>query len=154
MAGRYGLRIRAATGADSEGLSELLGLVALEVAPSLLARQLEAMRLGGHGSVLLAVEWGPPSGVLAFHWFPTLGDELPTAQIDLLAVAPDERRKGIARTLLKSASQAARMAGCGSLLLAVSPHGDDTLTAFCNASGFEPRGTHFLRPLRKAKSGP
>lgn len=152
MASRYGLQIRAATAADAEGLAELMGAVGVPVTAAAVAERLAAVRDHGCGSVVLAVEWGPPSGVLAFQWYPTLGADMPLAQIDWLAVAPEERRRGIARTLLKSASQAARLAGCGSCSLTLPSDGDGTLRAFCGASGFEQAGTSFTRSLRKVRS--
>ena len=154
MASRYGLQIRAATNIDAEGVAELMGSVGAPVTAMAVGERLEAMRRSGFGSILLAVEWGPPSGMLALHWYPTLGADMPSAQIDWLAVAPAERRRGIARTLLKSASQAARMAGCGSLSLSVPPRADASLLLFCDASGFEPCGASMIRSLRKARNGP
>ena len=151
MAGRYGLQIRAAVAADAEGIADLLNQVGVTVAPASMADRLEAIRRSGCGSVLLAVEWGPPTGLLAFHWHPTIGGPMPLAQVDWLVVAPDERRRGIARTLLKAASQAARMAGCGALSLVVPSLGDASLQLFCTASGFEPNGASFTRSLRKTK---
>ena len=154
MAGRYGLQIRAATGADCEGLAELMRAVGHSAPTADIAKRLAAIGDSGCASVLLAVEWGPPAGMLAWHWYPTPGADMPLAQIDWLAVAPEERRRGIARTLLKSASQAARIVGCGSMSLTVPPHADSSLQAFCGASGFEPNGPGFTRSLRKTRSGP
>ena len=151
MAGRYGLQIRAATAVDAEGLAALMAAVGVVATTAAVTERLAALRDRGCGSVLLAVEWGPPSGALAFHWYPTLGSDMPLAHIDWLAVAPEERRRGIARTLLKSASQAARLAGCGACSIVLPADGDETLRAFCSASGFESTGTGFTRSLRKAR---
>ncbi len=131
-----------------------MGAVGHPASTAAMAKRLAAIRDGGCGSVLLAVEWGPPSGMLAWHWYATPGTDMPFAQIDWLAVAPDERRRGIARSLLKSASQAARVAGCGSMSLFVPSQGDGTLQAFCSASGFEPDGGRFTRSLRKTRGDP
>ena len=152
MAGRYGLQIRAATATDAEGIAELMRGVDIVASPAAVVERLEAIRRSGCGGVLLAVEWGPPSGMLALHWHPAIGADMPLAHIDWLAVALEERRRGIARTLLKSASQLARSAGCGSLTLAVPDQDDGTLRAFCGASGLEPSGAAFARSLRKARS--
>jgi aminoglycoside 6'-N-acetyltransferase I len=101
--------------------------------------------------VLLAAEWGPPSGIVVLHWYPTIDADQPTAQITTLLVGPEERRRGIGRLLVKAASQAARVAGCGALELLTAPD-QPGLRDFCRATGFTEAGTCFVRPLRK--SGP
>ncbi len=98
--------------------------------------------------ILIAVEWGPPSGVIVVHWRPTLTDARPVAEASLLLVAPADRRRGIGRMLLKAAAQAARSAGCDVLRL-VAPPDQPELQAFCRATGFSETGSLFVRPLRK-----
>jgi GNAT superfamily N-acetyltransferase len=145
--GRRGLEIRAATGADTAGLSELLAAGGLVVAPQSLAERLAALR-GESGIALLAADWGPPSGVIVLHWRATLEHPLATAWITTLLVAPDERRKGLGRLLLKAGAQAARAAGCGTLHLAAAP-GQTALVSFCGRAGFAEVGAVFTRPLRR-----
>jgi aminoglycoside 6'-N-acetyltransferase I len=144
---RYGLEIRAATGAEAPGLSELLGTVGHEIAPRTLAARLDAIRQE-QGAALIAVEWGPPSGVIVLHWYRTLSADQPTAQITALVVALTERRRGIGRLLVKAAAQAARVAGCGTLELRTAPDQQD-LHQFCRATGFSEAGVCFVRNLRK-----
>ena len=86
---------------------------------------------------------------MVVNWARTLNEDLPAAQIILLLVAPDERRRGVGRLLLKAASQAARVAGCGSLYLTASASSDASLQAFCDATGFEVHGAIYARALRK-----
>ncbi|WP_246694915.1 GNAT family N-acetyltransferase [Methylobacterium sp. WL6] len=81
------------------------------------------------------------------HWYRTLVAE-PTAQITTLLVAPDDRRRGLGRLLLKAAAQAARTAGCDGLEMVLPPDRPD-LEAFCAATGFVAAGTRLTRPLRK-----
>jgi GNAT superfamily N-acetyltransferase len=145
MGNRYGLEIRAATSADAPGLAELFVNAGHPVLAHDLADRLDAMRQA-NGTVLLALEWGPPSGVVAVSWQQTLLKDRPVAQITTLLVGPDERRRGIGRLLLKAASQAARVAGCGTLEV---PADEPSLAAFCEATGFAASGTRFVRPLRK-----
>lgn len=147
MKSRYGLEIRAAGGADAQGLCELLQTTGHVIAPRMMAERLEAMR-DGPGAALIAAEWGPPSGVVLLHWYRTLEAAQPTAQITTLLVAPDDRRRGIGRLLVKAAAQAARVAGCGALELLAAPE-ERALHAFCLATGFLEAGSRFLRPLRK-----
>ncbi len=115
-------------------------------------RQGLANRLGAihpdSGVVLLAVEWGPPTGVIGLNWSWTLEADLRVAQVTFLLVDPEQRRRGIARLLLKAASQAARAAGCGELrLTSASP--TSHLPEFCLETGFADAGRIFARPLRK-----
>lgn len=147
MSNRYGLSVRSAQIADAEGLAELLSSAGSGVAKDRLAQRLAAM-LDQPGAVLIADEWGPPSGVIAVHWHAVLTADLKVGSISMLLVDLDRRRNGIARLLLKAASQAARSAGCGELILE-APVGSEDLRAFGLATGFEPTGEIFVRALRK-----
>lgn len=151
MASRYGLAIRACTPTDAAALAALLAKAGRSIGEVALAQRLAAVRQAG-GTTLLALEWGPPSGAIGLTWFPTLAADHPVALITLLLVDPDDRRRGIGRLLLKSAAQAARSAGCGSLHLPSSP-GDTTIAAFAAATGFDEDGPAFTRSLRKRGAG-
>jgi GNAT superfamily N-acetyltransferase len=147
MKSRHGLEIRAATQSDAAAVCELLRLADHHVSPVALARRLEAIR-DGDGTALLALEWGPPSGVVVLHWFRALDSDQPAARITTLLVGPEERRRGIGRMLLKAAAQAARVAGCDTLELSADP-ADAALSGFCLATGFIEANRCFVRPLRK-----
>lgn len=147
MKSRRGLEIRAASSADAPGLAELLSAAGHVMDPRALAERLDAIRQAP-GTALLAAEWGPPSGLVVVHWYPTIDADQPTAQIVTLLVGPTERRRGIGRLLVKAASQAARVAGCGVLHLLVAANQSD-LQQFCRATGFAEAGTCFVRQLRK-----
>ncbi len=147
MKSRYGLEIRAATSADAPGLSELFSAAGREVSPLALAERLDAIRREP-GAALSAAEWGPPSGFVLLHWYRTIDAAQATAQITTLVVGPDRRRGGIGRLLVKAAAQAARVAGCGTIQLLVTPE-DETLRQFCQATGFTEAGPCFARALRK-----
>ena len=147
MKSRYGLEIRTAGSADAQGVCDLLQAAGHVIPPRVMAERLDAMRQEA-GAALIAAEWGPPSGLVVVHWYRTLDADQATAQITTLFVAPDDRRRGIGRLLLKAAAQAARVAGCGALELLASAE-QHQLHAFCQATGFVEVGTRFLRPLRK-----
>ena len=147
MPNRYGLTIRAADAADLDGLGALLDACGLPVPRERLAANLSALK-AQPGALLIADAWGPPSGVIALHWTVGLTAELKTAEVTLLLVDPDHRRSGVARLLLKAASQAARVAGCGDLVLSSSRASDD-LDAFALATGFTSAGRRLHRSLRK-----
>ena len=147
LASRNGLQIRAASNADIGGIADLLTAAGHRVSAATLTTRLEAVRHGA-GVVLMAIEWGPPSGLVALNWFATLSDDLPSAQISLLVVDPDDRRRGIGRLLLKAAAQAARIAGCGTMSVS-APDDASGLREFCGATGFEIAGARYARSLRR-----
>jgi len=146
---RHGLEIRAATGADAPGVSELLKAAGHEISSRALADRLDVIRQEA-GAALIALEWGPPSGIVLLHWYRTLDADQMTAQITMLVVGPDGRRRGIGRLLVKAAAQAARVAGCGTLELRAAP-GEPTMRQFCQATGFMEAAQTFVRPLRKSR---
>ncbi len=147
MTSRYGLEIRAATAADASGMVELLAEAGRTVDPLRLTERLIALREAS-GTVLLAVQWGPPSGLLSMHWYHTLAGTRPVAQITALLVAADARRQGIGRLLVKAAAQAARVAGCDEVEIATAS-GEASLQDFARSTGFAEAGPRFVRSLRK-----
>ncbi len=148
MSSRFGLEIRAATAGDTPGLAELLAASGLAATARALAARLERLQRG-QGTALLALEWGPPSGVIVVHWWAGLAGDHLTAEVSLLLVGADARRRGLARLLLKAASQAARSAGCHEIGLAVPP-GQAEMLAFAASTGFAPDGARLRRNLRRA----
>ncbi|CAN5205102.1 hypothetical protein BH10PSE3_BH10PSE3_01740 [soil metagenome] len=124
----------------------------LKAAGETIAREKLASRLSAlqdqPGALLIADEWGPPSGLIAIHWHAVLTSDLKVGWISALLVDPERRRNGVARLLLKAASQAARSAGCGELALH-TPIETGDLRAFCLATGFAGSGEAFTRALRK-----
>ena len=147
MTSRYGVEVRAATPTDAPDLATLMSTAGQVGDARELAERLVALRHAS-GIVLIAVQWGPPSGLVVLHWYPTLDDARPTAQITTLLVSVEERRRGIGRLLLKAAAQVARSAGCGKLELSVTPEAA-FLQEFCRATGFAEVGQRFVRSLRK-----
>jgi aminoglycoside 6'-N-acetyltransferase I len=146
--GRHGLEIRAATAADAPFLCELLAAAGRPVEPRILADRLALIRRDD-GVCLIASAWGPPSGVMTLHWIQPI-DAARQAAASLFLVAPDARRRGIGRLLLKAGSQAARSAGCDELRLLAPPDAAELL-AFCQETGFEADGQAWSRPLRRRR---
>ena len=147
MSSRYGLSIRAANSGDVDGLAELLKTGGWTIGRDALTARLSAVQ-DQPGSLLIADEWGPPSGLIVVHWHAVLTADLKQGWISALLVDPDRRRNGVARLLLKAASQAARSAGCDK----VSLHASDTvgdLRAFGLGAGFVETGQILARLLRK-----
>lgn len=150
MSSRYALEIRAATSFEAPGLATLLAEAGYTIDAAAVAERI-AMLGSTSGTALVALQWGPPSGLVILHWYRTLLAPRPIAQITTLLVAVEDRRKGIGRMLLKAAAQAARSAGCGDMEILVGAT-DPSLEAFCGATGFEVVGSRFIRPLRKRAS--
>jgi aminoglycoside 6'-N-acetyltransferase I len=144
---RHGLAIRTADSGDVDGLAELFKAAGVTIARDRLASRLGVL-MDQPGALLIADEWGPPSGLIAVHWHGVLTADLKVGWISALLVDPERRRNGVARLLLKAASQAARSAGCGELVLTSAAEPGD-LRAFCLATGFVEAGALFTRPLRK-----
>ncbi|KAA2213610.1 GNAT family N-acetyltransferase [Teichococcus oryzae] len=147
MTSRYGLEIRAATATEAPGLADLLATAGFAIDAHDLAERLVALRQAS-ATALMALQWGPPSGLVVMHWYPTLEAARPRAQISTLLVNADERRRGIGRLLLKAAAQAARVAGCGELEI-ITRSDTPALCEFCRATGFAEAGSRFIRSLRK-----
>lgn len=122
-------------------------MAGMPVAPDRLAARLSAIQ-AQPGVLLIANEWGPPSGLIAVHWHSVLSADLKVGWVSALLVDAARRRNGIARVLLKAASQAARSAGCGELMLSSTGEPGD-LRAFGLATGFVEAGEVLARPLRK-----
>lgn len=145
MGQRYGLEIRAASPADAPGLAALMADLGAPADPAALAGRVEALNRAG-GSALIAVEWGPPSGIVVLQAVHDLAAARPAGLIATLAVVPDARRRGIGRLLVKAVSRSARLAGCDRLLL-VPDAGAAGLAEFATATGFLPEGGLLVRPL-------
>jgi GNAT superfamily N-acetyltransferase len=147
VSSRYGLSIRAANSGDVDGLAELLNTGGWTIGRDALVARLSAVQ-DQPGALLIADEWGPPSGLIVVHWHAVLTADLKQGWISALLVDPDRRRNGVARLLLKAASQAARSAGCDKLCL-YAPDALGDLRAFGIATGFVETGRVLARPLRK-----
>jgi len=140
---RYGVDLRAALPADAADLAALLGGEARAM-----AARLDAIAHDPASALLVATGWnGAVIGAVALHWHPTLAADRPAARLSTLAVATEERRRGIGRLLLKAGAQAARAAGCD-VLEAAAADGEGS-AAFLAALGFTPAGPNLARPLRK-----
>lgn len=147
MTTRHGLEIRSPLASDAPFLAEFLAGAGHAIPAPELARRLEALRADS-GVALMASDLGPPIGLIALHWGPSLFATRPIALVTVLLVAAEDRRRGIGRALLKAGAQAARQAGCGELQL-VAPEGRADLVAFGQNTGFASAGAVFARTLRK-----
>jgi aminoglycoside 6'-N-acetyltransferase I len=123
------------------------GLTARDV-----AGRLEALAKDTNGTVLVAVGTAPVIGLVALQWYGTLQDHRRVARITALVVDEAERGHGIGRSLVKSAAQAARVAGCDRLEIAARTE-NAAAQAFYRSIGFGAPDLGFTRSLRKKPSG-
>ena len=144
---RHSLELRAATAADAPGLCALQAEAGLNIEARVLADRITLLRQAS-ATALIATQWGPPNGLVVMHWYATLEAVGPVAQITMLLVGEEDRRRGIGRLLIKGAAQAARTAGCDQLEITTTPDAP-SLEAFCRATGFAEAGPRFVRSLRK-----
>ena len=147
---RYGVEIRAALPADAADVASLLRELGHEVSPREAAERLEAVRHAPGSTVLVAADYGPVIGLVAVHWHAVLQHARSVARVTALVVAEPERRRGIGRLLVKAGAQAARVAGCDLLEIAVVPGGQGT-QAFWLALGFGGASLGLSRALRKSR---
>ena len=145
---RYGVAVRAAQTGDAADLTRLLAQAGAGPDAGAVAARLEALRQHAQGAVLVATGYGGLSGLVAITWAPSLRYDRPAARMLALVVDADERRAGIGRMLVKSASQAARSAGCEVLEASIGDAGAAAV-GFCQAAGFVAAGAWFTRPLRR-----
>lgn len=145
MSNRHDLSIRTADGGDIDGIAELLGTAGQAIARRQLAPQLGALLDQPRGLVDRR-RMGPAIRLDRGH--AVLKADLKVGWVSALVVDPVCRRNGIARLLLKAASQAARSAGRGDLRL-TTPTAPNELRAFCLATGFSETGAALTRSPRK-----
>ena len=138
-----GVDVRSAAPSDAADIAGLLGEAGEAVTARVVATRLE--RMSRDGAVLVATGFAPAIGVVALHWSRGLVSDAARARVDVLVVGERDRRRGIGRLLLKSASQSARMAGCDVLEIVARDGGD----GFLVATGFVRFGEVLCRPLRR-----
>ena len=148
MTGRrlQGVDVRSAVSSDATDIAGLLGQVGEAVPAATVAARLQA--LSRDSAVLVATGFAPAIGVVALHWSRGLTSDTGLARIDMLVVNREERGRGIGRMLLKSASQLARMAGCGVLEVLAGGCGEGG-GSFLATTGFTGRGLLMHRSLRR-----
>lgn len=152
MGQRHGLEIRGAAVSDAPGLTALLAeMGAGTIPPPVLAGRLDGIARTG-GIVLIALEWGPPSGVVALQVVADLSSDHPAGLLVALGVAPDARRRGIGRLLIKAVARSARLAGCDRLVLPIAGRSTD-LDSFAAAAGFVMEDSVMIRPLLRRSQG-
>ena len=151
MGTRFGLSIRTADPSDAASLAALLVEAGIVATPPEIADRISRIgKLGG--TILLADEWGPPSGSVVLAVEPSLAEARLVGRITFLLVGVSARRRGIGRLLVQAAAQAARAVGCGTLHAdSAAPARDHglSLAAFWQANGFSEAGGRWHRPLRK-----
>jgi len=85
-------------------------------------------------------------GILTWHVTPVLHRPKPVGRITMMAVAKDERRRGVGRARVEAACERLRAKGCG--LVEVTSNADLTgAHAFYRKLGFERTSYRFAKEL-------
>jgi GNAT superfamily N-acetyltransferase len=114
------LRLRSASSADGEQVSELLADLGYEVGRSEVTERVQRLTGLATSRVVVAEREGRLLGLLTPSWGERLTHRHPVARVTELLVRKDARRLGIGRQLVQSALILAREAGCGEVELTTS----------------------------------
>ena len=152
LGNRYGLEIRAAGSQEAAGVSGVAGhgrdrprAARSRAAPG---RDPPGRRDRAAGAGVGATEWN--CGCCT--WVSHRAVRGPRGRtVSLLLVAPDERRRGIGRLLVKAAAQAARSAGCDNPGGGPPPSSSPILPASASPPGFAAAGAGYVRPAAQGR---
>jgi ribosomal protein S18 acetylase RimI-like enzyme len=136
------LAIRNARPADSASIALLLADLGFSATAGEIAERLPALKK----EPPLVAEQGEVIGIITWHVTPALHRPRPVGRITMMAVAKDERRRGIGRALVEAAFERLRAKGCG--LVEVTSNADlSGAHAFYRKLGFERTSYRFARDL-------
>jgi len=139
------LTIRPATAADAEAVAALLtDFNEVHTDAVAAARRMAAMQ--GTETVLLALRDGVAVGLCSLHVVPFLSADHPYAEVTELYVAPEHRRRGIARRLMAAAEELARSQGAPAVYLQTGLT-NDVAQAFYRSLGYADYGLAMRRRL-------
>jgi ribosomal protein S18 acetylase RimI-like enzyme len=139
------LEVRAARPADAEAIAELVSGLGFAVDADHVAARLPGLKK----EPPLVAEQGEVIGILTWHVTPVLHRPQPVGRITMMAVAKDERRRGVGRALVEAACD--RMGGEGCGLVEVTSNSDlSGAHAFYRKLGFERTSYRFAKALTEA----
>ena len=136
------LTVRPARPADAAAIAELVTGLGYRATAGETATRLPAHRK----EPPLVAEQGGVIGILTWHVTPVLHRPHPVGRITMMAVAKDQRRRGVGRALVEAACERLRARGCG--LVEVTSNADlSGAHAFYRELGFERTSYRFAKPL-------
>jgi ribosomal protein S18 acetylase RimI-like enzyme len=137
--------IRTATPDDAPALARLLeAFNGPPVTPDQARRRLLAMR--DVETAFIAEVEGEAVGFASLRVVPYLSDDAPYAELTELYVAPEYRRRGIARALMAHAEALAKERGAGEVILLTGLDNEEA-QAFYRALGYGDYGLAMQRSL-------
>ena len=138
--------IRAAHAGDAEAVAALLLELGYPTAVNDARERLVRARGRADGGVIVAEVQREVVGVAAYEIVPLLERARPQCRLTTLVVRSDQRRRGVAATLLAGVESAARAAACFRLEVTTQPTRSDAL-AFYAAAGFTERPHRLVKML-------
>jgi GNAT superfamily N-acetyltransferase len=138
--------IRAAVPADAGDVTELLAELGYPDEVSNVCERLDRLSTRQDTGVLVAVINETVAGVAAYQLMDLLERSEPQCRITALVIRADERRRGLARTLIMAIESLATARGCFRLEVTTRPQ-RPAATGFYQALGFHERPRRLIKPL-------
>jgi ribosomal protein S18 acetylase RimI-like enzyme len=136
------LTVRPARPADAAAIAELVSGLGFAASGAEIAARLPGLRQAPP----LVADRGGVIGILTWHVTPVLHRPRPVGRITMMAVAKDERRRGVGRALVEEVSSRLRAKGCG--LIEVTSNVDlSGAHSFYRKLGFERTSYRFAKAL-------
>jgi GNAT superfamily N-acetyltransferase len=138
--------IRAAVAADASDITTLLAELGYPDEVSNVRERLDRLSTRQDTGVLVAVIDESVAGVAAYQLMDLLERSEPQCRITALVIRADERRRGLARTLIVAIESLATERGCFRLEVTTRPQ-RPAATDFYEALGFHERPRRLIKPL-------
>jgi len=140
------IEVRSCTPEDASAVSALLGELGYEVTPEAAAERVRQLMETMLDATFIAVDDGPPLGLIALHRCHMIQYRAPVARITAMVVDQRARRRGIGRLLVDHALRWAEQKGC-ELVELTSALNRAEAHAFYRDLGFEPNSLRFRKSL-------
>ena len=141
--------LRPAMAGDADQLARLLGILGYPCTPAEARRRIAATAAEPEQRLLVAERDGMLLGMLALDVMYYLPLDALSCRVVALAVAPEARRQGVGRWLLREAEQHARQAGAARIELTSAGHRVEA-HAFYRECGYEDTAVRFMKRLGDA----
>jgi len=138
--------IRLARSTDASVIASLLGELGYPTSADDTEARLERLLEHEDAGALVYELAGEAVGLAAYQLIYLLERSQPQCRVTALVVRSQERRRGVAASLIAAVESVAREAGCFRLEVTTQPQRDDAL-AFYAAHGFDERPRRLVKTL-------